>query len=270
MLENLAEGADVRRTDGRAIETSEPLPGPDGTRGSAAARPALRLGLLRGFQLVDCDRQVQLPLSAQRVLAFLALHDRSLQRVYIAGSLWLDATEARSTACLRTALWRLRRPDCCVVNATPTHVSLSPNVQVDVTEAKAAAASAIAGGAAVTHESASVLCGSGDILPDWYEDWVLAEREHFRQLRLHALEALCEDRTAEGRFVDAIEAGLAAVEGEPLRESAHRALIKAYLSEGNAGEALRQYDYFRRVLSEQLRLEPSALMDELMGAVPFR
>ena len=41
---------------------------------------------------------------------------------------------------------------------------------------------------------------SADILPDWYEDdWVLAAREHFYHLRLHALEAMCERlTTADG------------------------------------------------------------------------
>ena len=51
---------------------------------------------------------------------------------------------------------------------------------------------------------------------------------------------------------------MAAVEGEPLRESAHRALISAYLAEGNPGEALRQYRFFARCLHDQLDLEPVA------------
>src|SRR5439155_13802850 len=98
----------------------------------------LELGLLRGFELLDRDRQVRLPFSAQRVLAFLALHDRPLQRVYVAGSLWLDSTEAHANASLRTALWRLRRPSCRLVEATPTHVPLAPAVPLDGREAKAA------------------------------------------------------------------------------------------------------------------------------------
>ena len=64
----------------------------------------LQLGLLRGFELRQDGDVVQLPLSAQRVVAFLALHERPLQRLYVAGSLWLDTTEARANASLRTAL----------------------------------------------------------------------------------------------------------------------------------------------------------------------
>lgn len=253
-------GSDARSTRESTVSGGE--------RRGAAEDHKITLGLLRGFELVDHDRSVSLPLSAQRVLAFLALHDRPLQRVYVAGSLWLDVSQACANASLRTALWRLRRPSCPLVDATPTHVAISRAVHVDVHEARAAAESVIEGGASPTNERTASLSRAGEILPDWYEDWVLIEREHFRQLRLHALEALCEELTAGGRFVDAIVAGLAAVEGEPLRESAHRVLIKAHISEGNLGEALRQYSYFHGLLSEQLGLEPSKLMSDVMSALP--
>ena len=61
--------------------------------------------------------------------------------------------------------------------------------------------------------------------------------------------------------------GLAAVAGEPLRESAHRALITAYLAEGNRSEALRQYRFFRHLLADELGLEPSPLMESLVDPV---
>src|SRR5947208_3414756 len=112
-----SEGADVRRAGPTAgVRVSG---GQEARAVNAAESPTLELGLLRGFELLDRDRQVRLPFSAQRVLAFLALHDRPLQRVYVAGSLWLDSTEAHANASLRTALWRLRRPSCRLVEATP-------------------------------------------------------------------------------------------------------------------------------------------------------
>jgi DNA-binding SARP family transcriptional activator len=103
---------------------------------------------------------------------------------------------------------------------------------------------------------------------DWYDDWVILARERFRQARLHALEALCLSLASSGRYAEAAEAGLAAVAGEPLRESAHRALIQAHLAQGNPGEAIRQYRLCRRLLHEQLGLEPSPQLDELVGALP--
>jgi DNA-binding SARP family transcriptional activator len=95
------------------------------------------------------------------------------------------------------------------------------------------------------------------LLPACYDEWVLTERERFRQLRLHALEALCDRLTARGRYGEAIDAGLAAVCAEPLRESGHRAVIKAHLAEGNNAEARRQYETYRKVLRDELGVEPS-------------
>jgi len=237
---------------------------------SAGREGVTRLELLRGFELVQGDSLVSLPPSAQRVIAFLALHDRPLQRLFVAGSLWLDSTEEHAKASLRTALWRLGRPRCRLIEASTTHVAIADDVEVDVREARAIAESVIDGGVTATATALKTLYRAGEILPDWYEDWVYIEREHFRQLRLHALEALCVEMTAAGRFVEATQAGIAAVEAEPLRESAHRVLIAAYLAEGNAVEALRQYRFCHHILQEQLSLEPSPLLRDLMANLPIQ
>jgi DNA-binding SARP family transcriptional activator len=50
---------------------------------------------------------------------------------------------------------------------------------------------------------------------------------------------------------------MAAVAGEPLRESARSALIEAHLAERNVGAALREYEAFRQLLHDELGLEPS-------------
>jgi DNA-binding SARP family transcriptional activator len=104
---------------------------------------------------------------------------------------------------------------------------------------------------------------SDELLPDWYDEWVVVERERYRQVRLHALEALCVELASTGDYADAVEAGLAAVTMEPLRESAHRALMVAHLAEDNAVEALREFRAFSRLLHEELRLDPSPRIREL-------
>ncbi|HEY6203669.1 MAG TPA: bacterial transcriptional activator domain-containing protein [Candidatus Limnocylindria bacterium] len=80
----------------------------------------------------------------------------------------------------------------------------------------------------------------GELLADWCDEWVLLERERLRQLRLHALEVLTQRLVTVGRYADAMEVALAALRSEPLRESAHRAVISVHLAEGNRSEALRQ------------------------------
>jgi DNA-binding SARP family transcriptional activator len=100
---------------------------------------------------------------------------------------------------------------------------------------------------------------SHDVLPLWPDDWVLVERERHRQARLHSLERLSQKLCRTGWYEETIEAALAAVAGEPLRESAYRRVIEARLAEGNPGEALRQYDIHHRLLREELGPKPLRL-----------
>lgn len=224
-----------------------------------------RLVLIEGFELRDPGgARVDLTVSVQRVLAFLALHDRPLLRVHIASCLWLDSPERRAVANLRTVLWRLRRPGCELVETTTTHLALAPAVAVDVRQQRAVIGRLLERDASPPSEDIERLADGGELLPDWYDDWVLMERERFRQVRLHALEDACQRLTDDGRYADAARAGLAAVAGEPLRESGHRALIRLHLVEGNAGEALRQYDLYAGILWRELGLRPSPLIEELV------
>jgi DNA-binding SARP family transcriptional activator len=227
----------------------------------------VRLKLLKGFELRRAGRCVPLPMTAQRLVAFLAIQGRPVHRLFVAGQLWINASESRSTSSLRTTLWRLTRSGTEVVSSDGQLLRLCPNVAVDVNDATRRARCIMRRSQHFADDDPELLKVAGDLLPDWYDDWVLIERERFRQLRLHALEVLCEALAAEGRFADAVDAGLAAVAGEPLRESAHRAVIAAYLAEGNPSEALRHYALFRRLVTEELGLAPSPLMKSLVNSV---
>jgi DNA-binding SARP family transcriptional activator len=218
---------------------------------------AVQLNLLQGFELWHHGELVPLPLSSQRLVTYLALHRRPLRRVHVAGVLWPDATERHARGNLRSALWRLNRPGLPVVHATSSHLGLAHHVVVDVRETTTLAKGMLdhsLGELDVNLEKAGLV---QDLLPDWYDDWLLIEQERFRQLRLHALESLCEHLVALGRFGQAAEAGLAAVAGEPLRESGHRVLVKVHLAEGNRGEAIRQYRLYAKLLDEELGIDPS-------------
>jgi DNA-binding SARP family transcriptional activator len=226
---------------------------------------AIRLGLLEGFQLECAGGELDLPLSSQRVLAFLALQLRPQSRCYVAATLWMDCSEERAGASLRSALWRINRCGHPLVAADTRALRLMPDVVVDLRESARSAQKVVRGevkGGAVRVDELN----AGDLLPGWYDEWVVTEREHFRQLRLHALEKLCEQLTDEARFGEAVEAGQAAVAGEPLRESAHRVLIRAYLTEGNRGEALRQYEACQRVLRHELGIDPSPITQALLAS----
>jgi DNA-binding SARP family transcriptional activator len=223
--------------------------------------------LLRGFSLlVDCE-PVDISWSGQRLTALLALHGRPLTRSFVAGALWPDTTDVRASANLRSSLWRVQRLCRHVIKASVQQLKLGSHVVVDVHEAETRAHQLLERGRscgdALTAAIRSDL--SHDLLPDWYDDdWVIVERERYHQLRLYALEAMCERLTSTGRYGEAVDAGLAAVRAGPLRESAHEVLIKAHLATGNRCEAISQYDRFRHLLVSELGLEPSPALRRLL------
>ncbi|MCP2163342.1 AfsR/SARP family transcriptional regulator [Goodfellowiella coeruleoviolacea] len=231
-----------------------------------ASAHVITLRLLKGFALSVDHNRVCISSGAQRLVAFLALQDIPRTRSYVAGTLWPDATVARANANLRSALWRTARTGHQVIEASAQELAIDKCIAVDIHDAVARAHRLLD----TTRPCDDVLTTqtrtdlSADLLPDWENDWVLIEQEQYHQLRLHALEAMCERLTTARRHGEAVAAGLAAVRAEPLRESAHRVLVKAHLAAGNRGAALRQYEQCRVVLRDELGLEPSRSLKDLL------
>ena len=205
-------------------------------------------------------------MSAQRLIALLAMGARPVLRPYAAGTLWPEASEEHAHASLRSALWRLHHVRSGIVETAGPLLGLAPAVEVDLHQSEALARSVL-GETESCPVNVNLAPFLNDLLPDWYDDWVLLARERFRQLRLRALDAVCHRLTETGRTSEALEAGLAALAAEPLRESAHRALVRLHLAEGNAAEAVRQYRLCCRLLDEQLGIAPSEQMEELVRGI---
>ena len=72
------------------------------------AERRFRLALLNGFELTRDGIAIPLSSGPQHLLAYLAVNDRSLRRVHIAGMLWADVCDERAAGNLRSVLWRMR------------------------------------------------------------------------------------------------------------------------------------------------------------------
>lgn len=232
-----------------------------------AAPPGPVLSLLGGFDLSLDAEPVPVCASAQRLLAYLAVHRaRPVRRGPLSERLWSDADPRRAASSLRSALWRLPRPAGReLVVTSPTTVTLAPDVRVDLWTSEDAARGLLHGRPEESSDEGLVGALTRDLLPDWCEDWLLLEQESYRQTRLHALEALSASLRVAGQFAAALAAGLAALRSEPLRESAHRRVVEVHLAEGNPAEALRQYDAYRRLLGRELGLPPSPAIRRLVA-----
>lgn len=229
-----------------------------GGRGDAGR---IMLRVLGRFDLVAGSRAIPLGTNCQRLLTLLAVRDCHVSRPCAAGTLWPEATASRANANLRSVLWRLQR--CCpqAVEASFYDIRLAPEVTVDIQEvctiARHLLDRSIARDAAGLSKALS--CNLyDDIVPDLGdEEWLVVERERYRQLHLHALESLSEELIAIGWYGAAVEAALGVTRIDPFRESARQLLVRAYLAEGNQFEARRQLKDYRNLLRSELGLEPT-------------
>src|SRR6266576_1916403 len=202
------------------------------------------VAVLGQFRLLRGMNVVRVPRASQRLIAFLALQGRIVERAALTGALWPDASAPHAYCSLRAALSRLQSSARMALATSQFELGLAQGVSVDIHHAKSLARRLLDPAVPPAPSdlgTSAVVALSADLLPVWYDDWVLVEAEDWRQLRLHALEALAGHLTAAGRWGEAAAAARAAVRGEPLRETSHAALIRVFLAEGNVSEAVREF-----------------------------
>jgi DNA-binding SARP family transcriptional activator len=221
--------------------------------------------LLGGPYVTFRGCRLEVPDGSKKLLAFVALGTGTVDRRHAAGSLWPLGNDERAAGNLRSALWRLKGAGIDLVDSQRCSLTLRTGTLVDVSVLSKWAARLVDGSAS-QGDLTAVKCRTDamDLLPGWYDDWVIFERERIRQRFLHALEALSRHLIAIGRFADAVEAAISAVSGDPLRESANRVLIEAHLAEGNVVEARRAYKRYRDTVRRELGVEPSEQLARLM------
>ena len=229
----------------------------------------ISLHLLGGFSITADGHQVRLPFSAQRVLAALALRPASCDRAQLGGILYPQGRQNQISASLRSALWRAKREvGGLLIESHGPRLHLAQDVAVDL-QHWLHRARILTSSSKIEYriDSNEVELLSQELLPTWGEEWLLLDQQRWDQLRLHALERLAERFLEDGRHMEALEAGLAAVSIEPYRESAHRALIRTFIAEGNSASAVAHYQRYRRLLTNELGLRPTSQMKALVDGL---
>ena len=224
--------------------------------GAAPECPGVFVRLLGLFEVRVGGRLVEVPAPGQRLVALLALRGRRT-RSGVAGSLWPDSGERRALGALRTTIWRVNAAAAGLVRSDLHHLELGPTVEIDV-ECTVAALRASLEFDRPLGELSRYVPERSMLLPEWDEGWLDVEREQLRQLWLHALEAQAERLRAAGSFGRALDLALASVRADPLRESAHRLVIRVHLAEGNVKDAWTAYRNCARILGQELGVTPTA------------
>jgi DNA-binding SARP family transcriptional activator len=238
-------------------------------------KPIFTLRLLGGFELLADGHEVRVPDATQKIIAFLAFQTAAVRRGFVAGSLWTDHSDERASANLRTALWRLPREVSGLVVGGRTTLGLSTLVSIDYRNALRIALSLLVG-----ENERFVAPGSefealdNTLLPGWYDDWVVAERDRLQQIRLHVLEVLARNALNQGHFEDSIHLAQTVLRAEPLRESGHMLLARAHIASGNRASAVRQIQRLDALLLSELGISASPeawlIIEHLHSSPPGR
>lgn len=97
----------------------------------------------------------------------------------------------------------------------------------------------------------------GDFAADSpYGHWTLLPRETMRLAYLDALDRVSRILLRTGRIDDTIATALRMLDVDPCREDAHRLLMRCYAHQGRAYQAMRQYEFCRRIMAVTLGVDP--------------
>lgn len=238
----------------------------------------LSLAFLGSFSATVGDR----PLTAFRtdkvraLLAYLALEPgRPHSRHTLAGLLWPDLPERQSLDNVRVTLYRLRQtldeaqPGLSDQVLTITRQSVQLNataVRVDVADFAAVSVAA----ATLAQLAQAVALYRGELLAGFsladaptYEEWLLLRREQLATRALLALKTLADVYEVHDDLEKAHTYASRLLALDPYEEASRRQLMRILARRGLPDQALAQYAALRRLLRDELGVEPNAQTVEL-------
>ncbi len=227
------------------------------------------LHFLGAFDVRCNEQMLPLPptLKAQSLLAYLVLHrDRPQPRERLAALFWSDRPDRKARRSLATALWHIRRcfPQTQVVLSDARTVQFDPQTRIQ-TDVEAFEALASREDVESLRQALSLYRGA--FLADFYDDWIIDERYRLEGLYLGVLERLMHGVEKQGEHEAALQVALRLLDQDPLREDAHRLLMRAYCRLGQRNAALKQYRRCREIVQAELGTEPMAETTELYRAI---
>lgn len=225
----------------------------------------LRIHLLGGFHLERHEHPLPaIPsLAARSLLAYLIIHQqRAHTRTLLIGLFWPELPEDKARRRLSQALWQIRRalhneetPNLLLTQQESVQFNSTTAHWLDVAEFEQNLATPQAN-IAQLRQVAELY--QGDFLAGFYDDWVLIERERLRDRYLESLNQLIRACKGQGLHQEALNYAGQLARYNPLREEAHREVMRLCFLLDRPHEALQQFEQYRAILAEELGDEPSA------------
>jgi predicted ATPase/DNA-binding SARP family transcriptional activator/predicted negative regulator of RcsB-dependent stress response len=219
----------------------------------------LEVRLLGKFEVRIDGQPVEIPLrAAQSLLAYLILNAGTpYRREQLAGLFWPDMSDANARHNLRQILSRLRKAigaqylvadDLTITFDATTDYWLDAQVLTRKVETKTSAEELI--------EAVSVY--NGELLPGFYDEWVLLERERGQAAFEHKMTVLLDQLIEAKRWDEVLQWGEQWITLGHSPEAAYRALIVAHGARSDASQAAAAYQRCEEALRRDLGVEPSA------------
>ncbi|MGI9522590.1 MAG: AfsR/SARP family transcriptional regulator [Hyphomicrobiaceae bacterium] len=229
----------------------------------------LKIRLLGGLEIVGSGER-PLTRKAKAVATYLALQKGQPQsRERIAALFWENSPEEQARTNLRQCLSTLRKhfADTLIADADSVRLDTS-DIDTDLERFEELIASEDSGALAEAVElyGGDLLDGFG-LKEEAFEAWLRSEREHYRSMLVGGLLKLvdrCEKLKDTGAAVKWSTRLLAI---DPLNETVHRALMRAYAAQGRYDAALKQFETCRDILRRDLGVEPQVETVELARRV---
>lgn len=204
--------------------------------------------------------------SAEALLVYLALQERTVPRDVLAHLLWPEHDRARARGNLRTAVHRLRRHFPEHVQADRKAIGIGGAIEVDalLLERRLRAGDVVA---AADLYSGDFLAGFHFDESAEFEAWVETEGQRLRTLALGAHQGAVAGALAEGAAGEALDRARALLTLEPLHAPTHRVVMRLLHDDGRGPEALAHFGAYRRRLVAEVDLEPDAETARLADAI---
>jgi WD40 repeat protein/DNA-binding SARP family transcriptional activator len=235
----------------------------------------LSLSLLGPFQVTLAGEPVMSFESdkVRALLAYLAVEARRQhRRESLAGLLWPDWPDRAARTNLRNALANLRKaigdrhaaPPFLLITRETIQFNTTSDHWLDVTAFRTLVKTDQVGHPAVRQLEEAVALYRDSFLEGFslkdspaFEDWSLLTREQLQRQALTALHQLAGYYEQRGEYERACEIAWRQVELEPWDEEAHQQLMRALALNNQRSAALAQYETCRRLLADELGVEPA-------------
>ncbi|MFI7742501.1 AfsR/SARP family transcriptional regulator [Kocuria rhizosphaericola] len=223
----------------------------------------IRLKLLGGWDLTLDGSPLVIGDRQQRLVAALAIYGKR-RRSFLSGLLWPECSDAHAMGSLRAAVFTAVRRVPGLLVCDGHDLSLDGEVDVDLHRLRTDLLDVASGGPATDVEWFTSACHA-DLLPGWYDDWVVAEQQRVQDLYLNASERLAQLSLERNDRFGAVQLARVIVEVDATRESAVHVLVEAYMAMGNDATALKVYRRYTRALEEELGVHPAPHLRRLVA-----